>query len=210
MQRQIILILLLELSLSAWGQKKNSEEKPPQPLTKKEWIVEEKNHHCIKKTPKSFSVRLKNYPFNLATQIQFVSFKKIDDSIKFRQRITYDSLPRQNDTICYSTLTEVKSLTFLQVDRLTDILYNYTYSGIIRIMEGMGCYYPKNAILFLDKAGKVFEYIEICFECDWSETSSEKILLRDMCDEKMVMLKNLFKEVGIELGVTKGLKFVFD
>jgi hypothetical protein len=67
------------------------------------------------------------------------------------------------------------------------------------------CYNPRNAILFLDRNGKVFESIEICFECQKTKESSEKILFGQMRDEKMNMLKQFFKSAGIVYGITKGL-----
>jgi hypothetical protein len=199
MARQIIFTALLILTQSAYGQKiKNNLAKiPPGIPTKKEMEAEERNHNCVKKINLSFTTRLKNYPFNISTQIQFVSF--IDsNSIE-------SSLPRLNDTICYSKLQEVKTLTFTQVDKLTDILYNYVYRGITYTISETMCYNPRNAILFLDRNGKAFEFIEICFECHKTQESSEKISLGDLCDQKMDMLKDLFRKIGIEYGITKGL-----
>lgn len=67
------------------------------------------------------------------------------------------------------------------------------------------CYNPRNAILFLDIDNKVFEFIEICFECDKTEESSDKVNLGIMCNQKLDMVKEFFKEVGVEYGITKGL-----
>jgi len=204
MARQNILIAFLFMTQFVLGQKNNLSKKPPQQPTNNEIEMEEKNHHCVKKENKSFAIRLKNYPFNLATQIQLVSFKGGIDTSEWLDMKNIDSLPRLNDTVCYSKLTEVKSITFPQIDKLTDLLYNYGYGGPIHIGSLSSCYYPKNAILFVDKNGKVFEFIEICFECSKTKESSEKISLGQMCDEKMGMLKEFFKAVGLEYGITKG------
>ena len=101
MARQIIFIALLIMTHSVYGQKtKNNLAKiPPGIPTKKEMETEERNHNCIKRVNRTFTARLKNYPFNISTQIQFVSFI---DSTSIE-----DSLPRLNDTICYSKLKEV-------------------------------------------------------------------------------------------------------
>ena len=93
-----------------------------------------------------------------------------------------DSLPGLNDTVCYSRLTEVKNLSFAQVNKLTDILYNYGFSRSVYIGGISLCCNPRNAILFLDTAGDVFEYIEICFECSKTKESSDTISLGEMCD----------------------------
>jgi hypothetical protein len=199
MIRQIISIAFLILTHIVYGQKpKNKLAKiPPGIPTKKEMETEERNHNCIKTVNRTFKARLKNYPFNISTQIQFVSF--IDST-----RIE-NSLPTVNDTICYSKLKEVKTLTFTYVDKLTDIFYNYGFRGTTYTISQKSCYNPRNAILFLDNKGKAFEFIEICFECSRIQESSEKISVGDLCDQKMGMLKELFKKVGIEYGITKGL-----
>jgi len=192
------------LTQLAFGQKNHLARIPPEEPTKKELETEERNHNCVKKTHKSFTVRLKNYPFSLATQIQVVSFKGGIDTSKYQEMKGIDSLPRLNDTVCYSKLVEVKSLTFTQVDKLTDLFYNYGYGGPVYIGSISQCYVPRNAILFLDSTGKVFEFIEICFYCHNTKESSKKISLGQLCDQKMEMLRAFFKQVGVEYGVTKG------
>jgi hypothetical protein len=205
MAGQFIFIAFLILTHSVYGQKNNLAKIPPGVPTKKEMEAEERNHNCIRKINKTFTARLKNYPFSISTQIQFVSFMGSSRTVDHEIVYTNDSLPRLNDTVCYSKLHEIKTLTFSQVDKLTDILYNYGYRGVIYTMSETMCYNPRNAILFLDSTGKVFEFIEICFECDKTRESSDKISLGDLCDQKMSMLKDLFKKIGIEFGITKGL-----
>lgn len=160
--------------------------------------------NCIRKNPRSLSDRLKKYPFNLTAQIQFVSFGDgvyLTDNEILRQ----DSLPRILDTVLYSRLKEVKTLTYTQVDKLTDILYNYGFRGTTYSMNEAACYNPRNAILFLDSKGKIIELIEICFECRKTSESSDRITLGEMCEQKLDMLFGLFKYVGIEYGITKGI-----
>lgn len=206
MARQIVLIVFFILTHTVYGQKKNNlPMKPVQLPTKKEMAAEEQNHTCIKKNFKSFTARLKEYPFNITAQIQFVSFKGgvylIDNEI-----VRQDSLPRINDTILYSKLTEVKTLTLPQVDNLTDIFYNYGFKGPTYTITETACYNPRNAILFLDKNNKVIEFIEICFECQKTSQSSDKVSLGEMCEQKLGMLFDLFKKVGIAYGITKGVR----
>lgn len=206
MVRHYLLILLLLSTNSLSAQRKGSSYKwsQNQPPTKEEQIIDERNHGCIKRTTKSFAARLKNYPFNITTRIQLVSFEGIRES-KGNFAYKNDSLPRQNDTICYSKLKEVVTLNFLQIDTLTDILYNYVYRGEINpyIISKSMCYNPRNAILFLDSTGKAFAYIEICFECHQMFASSKDIWIGDKCDEKMGILKKMFRRFGIEYGVTE-------
>jgi hypothetical protein len=211
MVRHFIFVASLFFGFSVYGQNENNLARtPPGIPTKKEMEIEKRNHNCIKRNNTTFTSRLKEYPFNISSQIQFVSFKegvdtlKYGDSIIVYKNIIGSTLPRINDSICYSKLFEIRNLTLLQIDSLTDIFYNYGFSGQTFIISEIKCYNPKNAILFLNNDGKAFEYIEICFECQKTQESSEKISLGDMCDQKMDMLKELFKKVGIEYGITKG------
>lgn len=205
MIRLLLVITTLVLTQTSFGQKKNLAKGAPKPLTNKEEKIEERNHNCVKKVNKSFSARIKNYPFNNTTQVQLVSFVGGNQNIENKAEYINDSLPRQNDTICFSKLNEIRTLTITQIEKLTDILYNYEYAGPIRTMTTSLCYVPKNAILFLDKNSKVFEFIEICFECDRIKESSEEVSLSDICDQKISMVKSFFKEVGIKYGITEGL-----
>ena len=204
MTRLLILIPALLLSQILFGQKKVSSDPRRLFATEKETKQLERSKDCIKHTSKTFTTRLKNYPFNMATQIQLVSFKSnADTSSGWYYK---DSLPRKNDTVCYSKLYELKNLSFSQVDKLTDLLYNYGYrmrlkdDGLIYVTTSPQCYNPRNAILFLDSTGKVFEFIEICFQCQKTKESSGKINLGVMCNQKLDLLKNFFVRTGIKYG----------
>ena len=107
---------------------------------------------------------------------------------------------------------EVKTLTSEQVGTLADIIYNYDYKfeyklrGNVYFTGSMiNCYNPRNAILLLDKDHNVFEFIEVCFECDKYRESSDRVSLRTDCNQKPGLIKNFFKGVGIEYGVIKGV-----
>jgi hypothetical protein len=209
MGKLIILAVALFLFQHSFGQKKVIKCQ----ATEKEQAAFDKSQDCFKYSSTQFAQRIKNYPFKNAAQVQLVSFKRQNDTLNGVVLMNEkDSLPRQNDTICYSRLFEVKNLTYAQVDNLTDILYNYGYrrqssnTGLIYIGTSLQCYNPRNAILFLDPKGKVFEFIEICFECEKIVESSSKISLGVMCNQKIGLLKNFFKYAGLEFGITQGLK----
>ena len=202
MTRQISFLAMFLLTNAVYGQKTNLAKTPTPPPTKKEMKADGGN--CIRKNALSFSDRLKNYPFNLTAQIQFVSFENgiyLTDNEILRQ----DSLPRILDTILYSRLKEVKTLTLTQVNKLTDLFYNHGFRGTTYSMNEAACYNPRNAILFLDSKGKIIELIEICFECRKTSQSSDRITLGEMCEQKLDMLFGLFKNAGIEYGITNGV-----
>lgn len=208
MTKYSLLAFSLLAVVNLFGQKKAVQRY----ATEKQQEAFDKSQDCFKYVSKPFAQRLKNYPFSKAAQIQLVSFKRHNDTLNGAIIMSdKDSLPRKNDTICYSRLFEVKNLTYAQVDKLTDILYDYGYrkelkdDGLIYIETSLQCYNPRNAILFLDANGKAFEFIEICFECEKTRESSSKISLGVMCNQKLNLLKNFFKDVGLAYGISKGL-----
>lgn len=183
------LLFVLLFSSCSYGQYRKLDTLPPPPggYPKSVLKIERENHKCVNLPKKSFSTILKKYPFNKTTQIQLVSFKG-------------DKLPIENDTICYSKLYEVKTLTIQQVDSLTNIMYNIGFGGTILFVEEIACYDPRNAILFTDTSGKAFEYIEICFECEHTVNSSEKIDFGEVCNQKFNLIKQQFIRAGIIYG----------
>ena len=109
------------------------------------------------------------------------------------------------DTIRISPvgMKEIRTLTHEQIDRLTDILYNYGFAKKATTARVHECYDPRNAILFRDSNGKVIAFIELCFLCQNTRESSDEISLGEMCEQKLDMLKALFKQVGIKYGISK-------
>lgn len=87
---------------------------------------------------------------------------------------------------------------------MTDILYNNVYRGFFFTIQS-SCYSAKNAIIFLDKKGKLISFIEISFECESSRKSSKKVIAGDFCNQKYNLLKQFFNRSGIQFGITKGL-----
>ena len=169
-----------------------------------------KSHDCARVKDIPPAERANNYPFNNARQIQLVSFKSSYDSVW--GQYYKDSLPRENDTVVYSKLFEIKTLSHSQIDTLTDLIYNYDNKFDYRPKgkvyftgTSMNCYNPRNAILFIDKDKKVFEFIEICFECDKFNSSSDRVSFGTDCNQKLELIKSFFHNIGIEYGITTGL-----
>lgn len=188
-QMKFSLILALLFSSFSYGQFRKLDIRPPSPggYPKSVLKIEKENHKCVNLQKKDFPTILKKYPFVKTAKIQLVSFKE-------------NKLPIENDTVCYSKLYEVKTLTLQQIDSLTNIMYNIGFGGTILLIEKMNCYNPRNAILFIDKDGKAFEFIEICFECEQTVNSSDKIDFGEVCNEKFNLLKKQFLNAGIIYG----------
>jgi hypothetical protein len=187
------MILLVSLAISAVG------------ATAQNTVRKTSNDACARTSNKSFSARVKNYPFNLAARVLLVSYVGLEPVKTGDTAYVNKGLPRENDSICYSKLKEIKTLTLPQVDQLTDILYNYGYAerrqaGRVYIGTINMCYDPHNAILFISAEGKPLGYIELCFLCSRHE-ESDGIKLGEMCDQKMNMIKEFFRKAGVDYGV---------
>jgi hypothetical protein len=205
MRRTFIIFACILFSYLTHGQ-----NLPGRKATQKEQALMDSSHNCARVKSIPLSQRLKLYPFQNARQIQLVSFKSSFDTTV--GEFYKDSLPRMNDTVCYSKLFEIKTLDQAQIDTLTDLIYNYGFKfkykpkGKVYFTGSMlQCYHPKNAILFIDRNNKVFEFIEICFECKRTRTSSNNVSLGANCNQKLDLIKDFFKAAGIEYGITKGL-----
>jgi hypothetical protein len=67
----------------------------------------------------------------------------------------------------------------------------------------VGCYNPRNAIIFITENPKQFEYIEICFECRNTRMSSPKNDWGPFCSNKYELIQKYFKKKGILFGTTE-------
>ncbi|MEJ1241080.1 hypothetical protein WBG78_23230 [Chryseolinea sp. T2] len=162
--------------------------------------MDSENHNCVETTKYSAEERMRFYPFDTADIIKIVSFDNLGDSA------IEHTLPMKGKEIDFAKITEVKTLSKDEVRKLTSILYNVTYKGEIFIESGVGCYNPRNAILFYDSDGHLLEFIELCFECTGSRLSSEKISLGDLCNQKWVYLENFFLTAGIKIGALRDVR----
>jgi hypothetical protein len=83
-------------------------------------------------------------------------------------------------------------------------MYNTDYKKPIANTADLGhsCYNPRNAFVFLNKQGKVIDYLEICFECKQYESKSGKLTIGDYCRQKFDMVQKCFVDAGIKHGTT--------
>lgn len=163
----------------------------------------------------NLSKRLNSYPFNKSSQIKIISYNLNSDGMTRVSKETYDKetgntvttleynigieLPRKNlDSLSLENVTQIKTLNLSQIGKLSDILYNTCSRLNANCSQTIrGCYLPRNAILFFDENGKVFEYLEICFECKTKETFG-KIENLDLSDYMYNDLEKYFNNLGIK------------
>jgi hypothetical protein len=129
------------------------------------------------------------YPFGAAEKVKLVSF-----------RFHRNNYPVRRDSLLVDSLIETRTLTKNQLIKLTDILYNNIYRAQPNYGVTTLCFFPRNAILFFDRTGKLIEYINICFHCDNYGSSSDKIWLGDNCEQKMDKLRKFFVSAGVLFG----------
>jgi hypothetical protein len=184
------------------------EIKLPRLLTDADRDVDRDNYRCKhvqKYTPEQ---RRRFYPFSEAREIKMASFDSKPASQVGKQvenGTPNHVLPVKNGMVDIDRLSEIKTLSAADIDSLTDILYNVTYRGTVSQPAGSGCYNPRNVIVFMNSAGKPFEYLELCFECSAHRSGSGKLVTGDFCDGKYELIKDLFIRAGIKQGTTEGL-----
>ena len=144
----------------------------------------------------SLQERIAFYPFNKATQVKLVSFGVVPGKDgTFKQ---YSALPKNNDTIAFKEFDQTLTLNLAQIDTLSDILFNECERWTISVYNRAACYFPRNAILFFNSNGEVFEYIEICFACTQVDYSSPAVTEAELCDYMYLELERFFMRQGLK------------
>lgn len=186
---------------------------PSSPPTKADEACAEARNQCSNNHTYTVQQRRAFYPFNAAAEVRLLSYKFF---------IPHNSLPVEKEIagiepgyvfsgvnpgefiVDYSRVNEYKNLLQGAIDSLTDILYNIGYTPKTCNMyiedPGANCYEPRNAIVFIDKQGKVIQYIEICFGCQRMYRSSAKIKKPVFCEQKYDIIRRFFVAQGIQYG----------
>lgn len=130
--------------------------------------------------------RSSNYPFSDAKEVRIISFRDDQNPLE--------------DSMYLGNIRESIKLSATQINDLTHILYNFNYTKNTTSKLGYSgfCYLPRHAIMFYNAAGKLFAYMEYCFECTGNRRSSEKVVMGDFCQGKYDLLRMFFKERGIK------------
>jgi hypothetical protein len=196
--RAIIILVLIFIGINVFGQIKKKDASP-------EESRRTNSNKFGRVSNISFSTRIKKYPFNKAVKICLVSFEDLSGGGQLdTTKIVYNqNMPKSNMAVCINSFKEIKTLSHSQINKLTDVLFNYKPIGKNHIIEFSSCYSPRNAILFLDENEKVFDFIEICFSCLHMRNFSKKFNVENECDHKINMIKEFFRSAGIKHGVVE-------
>ncbi|NCD69012.1 hypothetical protein [Mucilaginibacter agri] len=170
---------------------------------------------CVFTKQYSIRQRLKKYPFVKTSVVVAVSYHAempepstyVDNNGKVT---SVDSawvrplagLHIKNGKIDTKTLTEFVALNKQQIDALTNIIYNtdFRINKDFNMISQGSCFEPRNALIFLDKNGNAFDYIEICFQCKDSKSFSQKLNIGTPCTQKYDILKKYFIRLDIKTG----------
>lgn len=105
-----------------------------------------------------------------------------------------------------SDTVKLVSFRYHNNNQFTDVLYNnvtknFGKSNAIHIGSVSQCFDPRNAVLFIDKTGKLKAYVLICFHCRRFLQNPEKPGWNwDFCDQKFEMIRQFFISTGIRYG----------
>ncbi len=165
--------------------------------------LRDENNACAQNTNLTFKQRMDKFPFNVAKRIQFISITGRPDTNEFGGiHLRYDKFPFDNDTLIMERLDEVVTLSNIEIDSLSNLIYNVSYAGDKVKFPLARCFEPHNGILFFDKNNKVFECIQLSFECSKFRTKYKNTGLGALCTAKMERLKKMFLKLGIKSGTS--------
>lgn len=210
-------VFLILFFSSCFSQKKKEKD-----LLEDYSVAHGKNNKSYR--PISFGQRIKNHPFNKASKIRIVSYnldfaknngyevplappKTKEDSIKLNE---FYNRPKSIDfreiieTQSEKGIVESKALNLEEISKISHIIYNTCEKYFITIRSQSGCFFPRNAIVFYDENDKVFEIMEICFECENIESyPSNFIDWESTCEFIYPELEKFFKDKGLRTQYVK-------
>jgi hypothetical protein len=223
MKRTFLLLLFaLIFPCLLFGQSKKRLFLPaPGPPTKKQEVLAEKHNQCLHQNKFSAAKRRAFFPFRNAYTIKLISFEaevapnqpiyndsgnNMEDDTTKRDTIpVFTAITKDNFSLNFKKVKEIKTITIGAINSLTDILYNIGFTPVKNLTFetfdlGAKCYEPRNAVLFIDKKGNISQYLEICFGCQHHFWSSSKVEDVEYCDNKYELLRKYFLAQGIKYG----------
>lgn len=216
--RKFSVLLFIFCSIFIFGQKKRSNYKK-NPIAELDYYISSEGKLNKDYRPISLGLRIKNYPFNKASKIKIVSYnlqfakhtysqpaqppaKTKEDSLKLNE---FYNRPMSIDfrdiieTQSEKEVEESKTLNLNEISQLTHILFNTCNKYYINMRSQSGCFFPRNAVIFYDENDKIFEIMEICFECGGVETSPNKFFdWRESCEYIYPELEKFFNDNGLK------------
>ena len=176
---------------------------------------------------KTVEERNQMFPFNTAKKVIYISFYETEEEVYLDEKgkeISNDSLIdiyltkiskkviQINQNYKYYVKEEVV-LNENQINELSNLVINFIVERKPRtdgVYTQVGCYVPRNAILFYDEFDKIIATTDICFQCSQYYSNWEKNIFdfdgfseEKSCYESIKILKNLLKIAGIKYGISE-------
>ncbi|WP_267402520.1 MULTISPECIES: hypothetical protein [unclassified Chryseobacterium] len=169
---------------------------------------------------KKFTINelINSFPLNKATKVKIISYNidfpgpapippppigKDGDSTAIKKFIANQKFPITLENIIgkedLEGINQNKTLNFKETVEFSKLLYNTCGKFQSGLREVTKCFFPRNAILFYDENDKVFETLEICFECHRMDYHSGKSMeVNYMCDNFYKNLEKYFQSKGLQ------------
>lgn len=158
---------------------------------------------------------MNSHPFNKATKVKIISYnidfqndmplpmRQIEgqDSLEIKKMIEDQKKPIQLNSIIgkenMDGIDKSKTLNYIEIFKLSKLLYNTCGKFTTNVRRISTCFFPRNAVLFYDENDKVFDFLEICFQCEGVEFYSEKsIAINNMCNNFYSKIEAYFIKKG--------------
>ncbi len=148
--------------------------------------------NCYHNGHQSAAKRRRIYPFGAASSVEVASFKGVYE-------YNLGKIAGEDETVVLPDTFERVLLSSRQIDAFTDVLFNYNYSKKTRYYteDIAGCYFPRQVVLFRDDNGRIFESMEVCFECERVDATFSEQTHIQYCEGKYALLKAYFVGLGI-------------
>jgi hypothetical protein len=153
------------------------------------------------------------FPFSKARKIEIITYENpsfyaptfVDEyyaKARFPKRHEQKQATNRkssNQETVTATIIDTTALTDAQIDKLTDVLFNYDYSdNSVHFVEvGASCYQPRHSFIFYNRNNRAFAKTDICFSCQRIEWSNKKIKSLPFCNGKWDLLRSFFRECGV-------------
>ncbi len=169
-------------------------------------ISAQKSHDfLIKKLNKAESVYLISYNLDLKKPPIPVP-KLIGDTTKIKKEKNFIfALEYYKKPFELLDISNQKLLLKLPEIKSLKNALNFSTNEMAGITSKSGCYYPRNAILLLNKNQKITDIFEICFECHrlYQISSRSKMKDLDIRDDTFASLESYFNSKGIKTTFNK-------
>lgn len=153
----------------------------------------------------------KTFPFNEAAKILLISYGDYEVKIVEPDPKTLENKAKNPILKTFNAFDKVYSayeiveLNQQQIDSLSHFALNYknkTEEGITT-RTVLGCYEPRNSILFFDKNDKLFLNIEMCFECKQVYFTPATMMSNafNLPCQDLSFFKAFFKQCNVHYGV---------